>query len=85
MPQSWAMTQNNLANAYRERIKGDRADNIENAIAACTAALTFYTQETLPEDWAGMQNNLGIAYTDRIKGDRADNIENAIAPSNQSL
>ncbi|MHC5827891.1 MAG: CHAT domain-containing protein, partial [Nostoc sp.] len=40
LPQDWAMTQNNLANAYIQRIKGDRADNIENAIAASTAALT---------------------------------------------
>ncbi|MCL6750718.1 tetratricopeptide repeat protein, partial [Nostoc sp. CCCryo 231-06] len=29
-----AMTQNNLAAAYSDRIKGDKADNIEQAIAA---------------------------------------------------
>ncbi|MEH2382064.1 MAG: CHAT domain-containing protein, partial [Nostoc sp.] len=85
LPQQWAMTQHNLANAYRDRIKGDRAENIENAIAASTAALTVYTREALPIYWARMQNNLGLAYTDRIKGDRAENIENAIAASTRAL
>ncbi|MHC5731649.1 MAG: CHAT domain-containing protein, partial [Nostoc sp.] len=32
-PQQWAMTQNNLGNAYRDRILGERAENIELAIA----------------------------------------------------
>ncbi|MEH2262690.1 CHAT domain-containing protein [Nostoc sp.] len=79
LPQSWAMTQNNLANAYSDRIKGDKADNIENAIAASTAALTVRTREALPFEWAGTQNNVANAYNNRIKGDRADNIEQAIA------
>ncbi|MDZ8261266.1 CHAT domain-containing protein, partial [Nostoc sp. ChiQUE01b] len=67
------------------RIKGDRADNIEKAIAAFTAALTVRTPEALPIDWATTQNNLGLAYTDRIKGDRADNIEIAIAAYTAAL
>ncbi|MBW4453261.1 MAG: CHAT domain-containing protein [Nostoc indistinguendum CM1-VF10] len=85
LPQSWAMTQNNLANAYSNRIKGDRADNIENVIAAFTAALKVYTREALPQSWATTQNNLAIAYSDRIKGDRADNIEIAIAAFTAAL
>jgi hypothetical protein len=32
-PQQWAGTQNNLANAYKDRIKGERGENIEKAIA----------------------------------------------------
>ncbi|MEH2306975.1 CHAT domain-containing protein, partial [Nostoc sp.] len=87
LPQSWAMTQNNLAIAYNDRIKGDRADNIEKAIAAYTAALTVRTPEALalPQSWAMTQNNLAIAYNDRIKGDRADNIEKAIAAYTAAL
>ncbi|MEH2000141.1 MAG: tetratricopeptide repeat protein [Nostoc sp.] len=85
MPQYWATTQNNLANAYMERIKGDKAENIENAIAAYTAALTVYTPSAFPQQWALTQNNLANAYRERIKGDRAENIENAIAHSSQSL
>ena len=39
LPIDWAMTQNNLGNAYGDRIKGDRAENLESAIAAYQAAL----------------------------------------------
>ncbi|MGH1395738.1 MAG: hypothetical protein ACRAVC_17185, partial [Trichormus sp.] len=55
LPVEWAATQNNLANAYKERIKGDRADNIEKAIAAFTEALTVRTREALPVEWAATQ------------------------------
>jgi hypothetical protein len=75
LPQHWATTQNNLGNAYCERIKGDKADNIELAIAAYNLALQIYTPQAFPQHWATTQNNLGAAYRDRIKGDKADNIE----------
>ena len=32
-PQQWAIIQNHLGIAYRQRIKGDRAENIEKAIS----------------------------------------------------
>ncbi|WP_293113138.1 tetratricopeptide repeat protein [Moorena sp. SIO4G3] len=32
-PEKWASTQNNLGNAYYERIKGEKAQNIEDAFA----------------------------------------------------
>ncbi|OUL19007.1 CHAT domain-containing protein, partial [Nostoc sp. 106C] len=70
---------------YSNRIKGDRADNIETAIAAYSAALTVYTREEFPVDWAVTQNNLANAYSNRIKGDRADNIETAIATYKEAL
>ena len=72
------MTQNNLANAYNDRIRGDRADNIEQAIEHYELALKVRTQKDFPADWAMTQNNLANAYSDRIRGDRADNIEQAI-------
>ncbi|MEM9924517.1 MAG: CHAT domain-containing protein, partial [Cyanobacteria bacterium P01_D01_bin.50] len=84
-PQYWATTQNNLGSAYTNRIKGDKADNIENAIAAYNAALEIYTRKDFPQDWAMTQNNLGEAYRNRIKGDKADNIEKAIAAYNAAL
>ena len=61
-PQDWAMTQNNLGNAYRDRIQGSRAENLEAAIKAYEAALTVRTREAFPQDWAMTQNNLGTAY-----------------------
>ncbi|MEG4964462.1 CHAT domain-containing protein, partial [Microcoleus sp. K4-C2] len=78
-PKKWAMTQNNLGAAYSDRIKEDKADNIECAIGAYTKALQVYTPQAFPQDWAQTQNNLGIAYSHRIKEDKADNIECAIA------
>jgi CHAT domain-containing protein len=77
-PENWAMTQNNLANAYSNRINGSRADNLERAIEFYQAALTVYTFEDFPEDWAMTQNNLGEAYRNRINGSRAENLERAI-------
>ncbi|MGF1576401.1 MAG: tetratricopeptide repeat protein, partial [Cyanophyceae cyanobacterium] len=78
-PENWAGTQNNLGNAYGDRIHGDRAENIERSIAAYELALQVHTREAFPENWARTQNNLGNAYSVRIRGDRAENIEQAIA------
>ncbi|WP_293338138.1 tetratricopeptide repeat protein, partial [Microcoleus sp. CAWBG58] len=76
--QMWAQGQNNLGNAYRNRIKGDKADNIELALEAHTLALQVYILQAFPQNWAMTQNNLGLAYNDRIKRDKADNIELAL-------
>ncbi|NJR67843.1 MAG: tetratricopeptide repeat protein, partial [Synechococcales cyanobacterium CRU_2_2] len=50
MPIEWATTTMNLATAYYSRIKGDRAENIEQAIAAYEQALTVMTQTAMPID-----------------------------------
>ena len=71
------MTQNNLGAAYSERIRGERAANLEAAIAAYEAALEVRTRAAFPEQWARTQNNLGNAYADRIRGERAANLEAA--------
>ena len=72
------MTQNNLAGVYQTRIRGERADNLEQAIRYSEAALSVYTRIAFPEDWAMTQNNLGLVYSNRIRGERADNLEQAI-------
>ncbi|MBD3559863.1 tetratricopeptide repeat protein, partial [Planktothrix sp. FACHB-1355] len=77
--EKWAGTQNNLGIAYRNRIKGEKADNLEIAIASYTAALEVRTRQAFPQNWATTQNNLGNAYLNRIKGEKADNLELAIA------
>ncbi|MEG4485771.1 CHAT domain-containing tetratricopeptide repeat protein [Microcoleus sp. D2_18a_B4] len=77
-PQGWAATQNNLANAYSDRIKGDRAENLEVAISYYQFTLEVHTREALPQDWAMTQHNLGNAYSYRIKENRAENLEVAI-------
>ncbi|WP_237746384.1 CHAT domain-containing protein [Planktothrix prolifica] len=60
-------------------MKGEKADNIERAIAACKSALEIYTRAAFPEQWADTQNNLANAYWSRIKGEKAENIEQVIA------
>ncbi len=72
------MTQNNLANAYSDRIRGERADNLEQAIHHYSLSLEVRTRAAFPEQWASAQNNLANAYSDRIHGERADNLEQAI-------
>ncbi|MEG3969683.1 tetratricopeptide repeat protein, partial [Microcoleus sp. T2B6] len=84
-PEDWARSQNNLGNAYSDRIRGEKAENLERAIAAYQASLEIYTREAFPEDWARSQNNLGNAYRNRIRGEKADNLERVIAASLASL
>ena len=83
--EGWASLQNNLANAYIDRLRGDKADNIEKAITACQQALQVYTQQRFPEEWATTQNTLGEAYRNRIKGDRGENLERAINAYQKAL
>ncbi|WP_139240498.1 CHAT domain-containing protein, partial [Geitlerinema sp. PCC 9228] len=78
-------TQNNLANAYSDRIRGERAENLEQAIAAFEAALQVRTRSAFPQDWAMTQNNLANAYRYRIRGERAENLEQAIAAYQAAL
>ena len=78
-PEQWAMTQMNLAIAYRSRIRGERAVNLEEAITCCRLALEIRTRAAYPEEWAMTQINLAVAFQHRIKGERAANLEEAIA------
>ncbi|MBK6433159.1 MAG: tetratricopeptide repeat protein, partial [Anaerolineae bacterium] len=79
MPVEWATVMMNLANAYKNRIRGDRAENLEQAIAAYRQALEVMTRQAMPVEWATVMMNLANAYSDRIRGDRAENLEQAIA------
>ena len=58
-PIKWATTQNNLGNTYSERISGDRAENLELAIAAYESALLVRTLEANPNDHFQTTRNLG--------------------------
>ena len=75
LPSDWATLQNNLGEAYRKRIRGDKAENIEAAVHCYEAALGVRTRSAFPFEWATIQNNLGNAYGDRLRGDKAENIE----------
>ncbi|NCR41422.1 MAG: tetratricopeptide repeat protein [Microcystis aeruginosa W13-11] len=84
-PQEWALTQFSLAIAYRDRIRGEKADNLERAIATYNEALKVYTFDAFPQEWARTQTNLGTAYSDRIRGDKAENLEQAISCYTKAL
>ncbi|MBD2457072.1 CHAT domain-containing protein [Nostoc sp. FACHB-87] len=57
---------------------GNRAVNLEIAIAGYEAITTVFTRSSFPQEWGKTQYNLGIAYADRIRGEQADNLERAI-------
>ena len=59
--------------------KGDRAENVEEAIGRFEAALTVITREADPDRWAAAQNNLANAFGKRLRGEQADNRDMAIA------
>jgi tetratricopeptide (TPR) repeat protein len=74
-----------LANAYSNRIRGEKAENLEKAIAFYQEALEVRTRDAFPVEWAGTQNNLAIAYLYRIRGEKAENLEKAIAFYQEAL
>ena len=78
MPVDWAGTMTNLGIAYWNRIRGERAENLEEAIGCCRQALDVTTRQSMPVEWATTMINLGNAYRDRIRGERAENVEEAI-------
>ena len=78
-PVDWAMTQNNLGNAWLLMPTSDRGENLGKAIACYTAALEIRIREAHPVDWAATQNNLGNAWLFMPTGDRRENLGKAIA------
>lgn len=70
---------------YRNTTLGDKAENVELALAAFQIALNGFTKEAFPTDWARTQNILGTTYLTRIKGDTAENQEKALAAYQNAL
>jgi hypothetical protein len=60
----------NFSNLMQQFCVGNRANNLEIAIAGYEIVATVYTREAFPENWAMIQNNLGIAY-DGVNQDTA--------------
>ena len=59
--------------------KGNRASNLEIAIACHEVLTKFFPRNTFPIEWANLQNGLGIRYRNRIRGDRANNLKLVIS------
>jgi CHAT domain-containing protein len=74
----WSVVQNNLAVAYRNRTRGKREANIEEAIICCKSILESCFSQTLkPQFRISILTNLGNAYTDRTMGIKGENIQKA--------
>ncbi|BAY44076.1 TPR repeat-containing protein [Scytonema sp. HK-05] len=75
----------NFSNLIQQFPLGDKASNMEIAIAGYEVVLTVFTRQAFPQQWASTQNNLATAYADRILGEKAQNIELAIASYTNAL
>ncbi len=75
----------NFSNLIAQFPLGNRASNLEIAIAGYRSALQVYTRTDFSVGWAAIQNNLGIVYSERIREDRAQNLEQAIHCYKQAL
>ena len=80
-----AGTIGNFSNLIQQFPLGNRALNLELAIAGYGIIAQTFTRTQSPELWAQTMNNLATAYSDRIRGDRAENLEQAIACYQQAL
>lgn len=77
-----------LGSAIAEFPLGDRAENIETAIACYQVALKVINRDrdSLAQQlWVDVQNVLGMVYSMRIRGDRAENLEAGIAAFEAAL
>ncbi len=94
--EEWAKTQHSLGTAYRHRIKGDPAENLELSLNYYHKALDVYTPDADTDAdkirWADIQNNLANTYNDlaniyreRIEKNPAANQERAIACCHNAL
>lgn len=68
-----------LGAAYRDRPRGDSAENIDRAIDCLKASLDLQDAQADPAMWAATQNDLALAYLLRFHGNRAANVAEAIA------
>ena len=74
-----------LANALGLRVRGDKADNLERAIALVDEVVSYREQHETAERQAAAHNSRGVLYGRRIRGGRADNIEQAIMSDRRAL
>jgi tetratricopeptide (TPR) repeat protein len=82
----WATTQVSLGAAYRNRIKGDQAENLELSLDYYRNALEVFTPDASPIRWADIQSNLANTYRDianiyrdHLQKNPAVNLERSIA------
>jgi len=87
LPMDYAMTQNNLGNAYIRLAEVEsKAVNCQKAIQTYEEALKVTTLAHLPMDYAMTQNNLGNAYRTLAEVEsKAENCQKAIQAYEEAL
>jgi|GEM_PF-926107 len=77
----------NLGNFYLRRVRGGRADNIEQAIDYFEQAIQtrHWQPATESQRWARLMTNLGAAYAERLVGKQRDNLSDALMYLQQAL
>ncbi len=87
VPLDWAMTQNNLGNAFlRLGQRESGTEQLEAAITAYREALKEYTREKVPLLWAMTQNNLGtVLSTLGERNSGTEQLEAAVAAYCEAL
>jgi hypothetical protein len=59
-PHEWARVQMKTDDAFRIRMRGERADSLRYAIACYCDALRVFTAETMPRESASVEHNLQV-------------------------
>ena len=75
----------NRGDAYTDRIRGERADNLETAIAGDDAALEVLTREAIPVEWAQTQHEPRARLCRAHPGGSRRQLETAIAGYDAAL
>ena len=83
-PRDWAELQNNLGNAYAERLLGDRGDNLLQSAACFQSAVDAFGPSVLPQ-WAGTLANLAATYQELASYGEPDALRRAVQCLEQAL
>ena len=78
-PESVAISEYNLANAYGRRLRGDPSASAERAVRLYERALRVRTREGSTREWRWTMHNLAVAWRTRPGGDPSANADRAIA------
>jgi tetratricopeptide (TPR) repeat protein len=78
-PAIWAVIQNNLGTAYRERHSAARREDLASAIACFQDSLTVGSGTRSSLEQAMTRHNLGVAYAERADEDHPGDLPDAIA------
>eukprot|EP01099_Mayorella_cantabrigiensis_P004713 TRINITY_DN358_c0_g1_i2.p1 TRINITY_DN358_c0_g1~~TRINITY_DN358_c0_g1_i2.p1 ORF type:complete len:299 (+),score=46.43 TRINITY_DN358_c0_g1_i2:567-1463(+) len=84
-PEYWALTQEELALLYCERVAGQTGYNLEESIRHFKNALQVRTKDKFPLPWARIRNSLGTSFSRRQRGDKNYNLNNALTHYESAL